>query len=244
MNDHQRDRFYGQERRLQSIKTQYEQNLSLFVVSLSITMAAEDSERLARRLQAEEDKLTELILHEATDEALARRLHEKYQLEASTKADPDAPISLLSETTLPNRTPNSVTNAHKDIESDEALARLLQAEEEQNAKALVHGEGSAGHRSPPSPSSSQLKSDEEFARLLQEQEGQEADNSLPNEQINNDLELFSPTPDIHALFQMFDEQYFYGMLKVVEVIYGSRDFFVQKKPANSISNLVLTAQVV
>lgn len=180
-------------------------------------MAAGDSERLARRLQAEEDNLTELILHEATDEALARRLHEQYQLEASSKSDPDTPISLLSDSTIPNRTPNSTTTSQNDFDSDEALARLLQAEEEQNAKAMTHGEGSVKHRSPPSPSSSQLKSDEEFARLLQEQEGQQTESSPPNEQISNELELFSPTPDVHALFQVFDEQYFFGMLKVVEV---------------------------
>ncbi|KAI8581800.1 hypothetical protein K450DRAFT_231235 [Umbelopsis ramanniana AG] len=185
-------------------------------------MAAEDSERLARRLQAEEDELTELILHEAKDEALARRLHEQYQLEAGTKSDPEAPISLLDKTTIPNHTPNSVTNSHNDIDSDEALARLLQAEEEQNAKSLVHGERSTEHRSPPSPSSSQLKSDEEFARLLQEQEGTEANSSHPDEKIANDLDLFSPTPDIHALFQMFDEQYFFGMLKVVELKWSKK----------------------
>jgi hypothetical protein len=180
-------------------------------------MAAGDSERLARRLQAEEDNLTELILHEATDEALARRLHEQYQLEASSTPDPDAPISLLSDSTIPNHTLNSATNSQKVLDSDEALARLLQAEEEQNAKAMTHGEGSAEHRSPPSPTSSQLKSDEEFARLLQEQEGQQTESSPPNEQTSNDLELFSPTPDVHTLFQVFDEQYFFGMLKVVEV---------------------------
>ncbi|KAI9285084.1 SprT-like family-domain-containing protein [Umbelopsis sp. AD052] len=183
-------------------------------------MAAEDSERLARRLQAEEDKLTELILHEAKDEALARRLHEQYQLEASTKTDSEALISLLDETAILNHTPNSVTNSRNDIESDEALARLLQAEEEQNAKTSVHGETSTEHRSPPPhSSSSQLKADEEFARLLQEQE---ADSSHNDEQIGNELELFSPTPDIHALFQVFDEQYFYGMLKVVELKWSKK----------------------
>lgn len=193
-------------------------------------MAAEDSERLARRLQAEEDNLTELILHEATDEALARRLHEQYQLEATSTSDPDAPapISLLNDPTIRNLALNSTTNSQEDLDSDEALARLLQAEEEQNAKAMTHGEGSAERRSPPSPSP-QLKSDEEFARLLQEQEGQKAESRSHSEQISNDLELFSPTPDVHALFQLFDEQYFFGMLKVVEVNRWFVDFCVSKE---------------
>jgi hypothetical protein len=184
-------------------------------------MAAGDSERLARRLQEEEDKLTELILHEATDEALARRLHEQYQLEVNTKPDPTSSlVNLDDSSTMSNLTHNSILIQDNDIQSDEALARLLQAEEQQNAKTMVHVEGSPRNSSPPLPSASQLESDEAFARLLQEQEGHGAHISQVDEQINNDLDLFSPTPDVHALFQAFDEQYFFGMLKMVEVFIG------------------------
>ncbi|KAH8549137.1 SprT-like family-domain-containing protein [Umbelopsis sp. PMI_123] len=186
-------------------------------------MAAGDSERLARRLQEEEDKLTELILHEATDEALARRLHEQYQLEVNRKPDPTSSlVNLDDNSTMSNLTHNSILIQDNDIQSDEALARLLQAEEQQNAKTMVHVEGSPRNSSPPLPSASQLESDEAFARLLQEQEGHGAHISQVDEQINNDLDLFSPTPDVHALFQAFDEQYFFGMLKMVELKWSKR----------------------
>ncbi|GAB5593577.1 hypothetical protein Unana1_08477 [Umbelopsis nana] len=173
-------------------------------------MAAEESEKLARRLQAEEDSIAELLLHDLTDEATLRRLQAEFELENKPKQD--ATSANVDNITVPNLTHNN------DLQYDEALARLLQAEEEERAQNSVPTEEPHSHSSSSksTPVTTQLDSDAALARLLQAQQEQDTNSRTSDNDISDELELFSATPDIHALFRTFDNQYFGGQLRMVE----------------------------
>lgn len=197
-------------------------------------MAAEESEKLARRLQAEEDSIAELLLHDLTDEATLRRLQAEFALENKPKQD--ATIANVDNITVPNLTHNN------DLQYDEALARLLQAEEEERAQNSVRTEEPHSHSSSSktTPVTTQLDSDAALARLLQAQQEQDTNSRTPDNDISDELELFSPTPDIHALFRTFDSQYFGGQLRMVEVrfvLLGGH--FLQSDISDSNGTLIL-----
>lgn len=182
-----------------------------FLCFFQLSMAAEDSEKLARRLQAEEDSIAEILFHGVADNAIGRQLSTENELEDKSKHA--RPTKNQDHDNIPIPTPTH--NNH--ILSDEALARLLQAEEDQRARDSVQTEASCSHSSSTLPPMSHVDSDEALARRLQAHDQQDTPNDRPNEDISNDLELFSPTPDVHALFRAFDLQYFDGMLRMVEV---------------------------
>lgn len=177
-------------------------------------MAAEDSEKLARRLQAEEDAIADILLYDKHDDTLARRLHEDAIPQPRTD-NSTADLEVLDSNDNNHDTNSNTVN--NTIDSDEALARLLQAEEElqvlgsEKPKPIIEKDPIA------LPVTTPLESDEDLARRLQAEENQTSSASQQAEKVDDDLELFSPTPDIHALFRHFDVQYFFGMLKMVEV---------------------------
>jgi hypothetical protein len=178
-------------------------------------MAAEDSEKLARRLQEEEVVISDILLHDMNESMLTRQLHEERTSQHRTDSKrADIETSDRNDNDDANTDSSTVNNT---IESDEALARLLQAEEELQARDSNQTKTSGVKDPPPLPVTSQLDSDEELARRLQAEENETSLVSQQAEEADDDIELFSPTPDIHALFRAFDHQYFFGMLKMVEV---------------------------
>ncbi|CAM0136795.1 unnamed protein product [Umbelopsis sp. WA50703] len=183
-------------------------------------MAAEDSEKLARRLQEEEDVFSDILLHDMNESMLTRQLHEERTSQHRTDSKrADIETSDRNDNDDANTDSSTVNNT---IESDEALARLLQAEEELQARDSKQTKTSGVKDPPPLPVTSQLDSDEELARRLQAEENETSLVSQQAEEVDDDIELFSPTPDIHALFRAFDHQYFFGMLKMVELKWSKR----------------------
>ncbi|KAM3580135.1 hypothetical protein VKS41_007372 [Umbelopsis sp. WA50703] len=151
---------------------------------------------------------------------LTRQLHEERTSQHRTDSKrADIETSDRNDNDDANTDSSTVNNT---IESDEALARLLQAEEELQARDSKQTKTSGVKDPPPLPVTSQLDSDEELARRLQAEENETSLVSQQAEEVDDDIELFSPTPDIHALFRAFDHQYFFGMLKMVELKWSKR----------------------